>query len=211
MEIKRRTQNERSAATRAALVAAARPLFAGHGFAAVGTEAIVRAAGVTRGALYHQFADKTELFAAVVDEVEAGVVERLLASLPAEETVDALTTLDRGVDAWLDACAEPEVQRIVLMDAPAVLGWERWRTLGLRHGLGLIEGALQVAMASGDVAEQPVRPLAHLLVSTFDEAALYVARASDPDAARTEMRSALRNLLAGLARSPGPGIGHPPQ
>lgn len=207
MESKGRTQVERSVATRSALIAAARRLFAADGFAAVGTEAIVRAAGVTRGALYHQFADKTELFAAVVEDVEADVVEHLAAQVMADPEAlgDPVSLLEQGIDAWLDAGAQPEVQRIVLLDAPGVLGWERWRATGLRYGLGLIEASLQGAVDAGTLPPQPVRPLAHLIVSAFDEAALYVARSPDPAGARAEMRAALRRLLAGLVTStPGP-------
>jgi hypothetical protein len=94
------------------------------------------------------------------------------------------------------------VQRIVLLEAPAVLGWERWRELGLRHGLGLVENVLQAAIANGDIPEQPVRPLAHVLVGALDEAALYVARAEDPAAARAEMEAVLDRVLDGLV-SPG--------
>jgi len=203
MESKRRTQVERSTATRSALVAAARRLFAADGYAAVGTEAIVRAAGVTRGALYHQFADKTELFAAVVDEVEADVVERLAAHVGADPAArtDPLRTLERGIDGWLDASTRPEVVRIVLLDAPGVLGWERLRRSGLQHGVGFVEATLQEFMDAGALSPQPVRPLAHLVVSAVDEAALYVAQSPDPAAARIEMRAALQHLLSGLLSS----------
>lgn len=196
MNVKRRTQAERSASTRAALVAAARPLFAQHGFAAVGTEAIVRAAGVTRGALYHQFEDKTELFAAVFEAVEQEVMARIGTLLA--EAADPANLLENGADAWLEACADPEVQRIVLVEAPAVLGWERWRELGLRYGVGLVEAALAAAIEEGRIAPQPVRPLAHVLMGALDEAALYVARADDPVAAREQMRGVLRTVVAGL-------------
>jgi len=107
MEVRRRTQAERTAATRAALVAAARALFARHGYAEVGTEAIVKRAGVTRGALYHQFHDKAELFAAVFEAVESGVTTRLAESL-ADDLSDSVRVLERGADGWLDACTEPE-------------------------------------------------------------------------------------------------------
>jgi AcrR family transcriptional regulator len=198
MESKRRTQADRSAATRAALIEAARPLFAEQGYAAVGTEAIVRAAGVTRGALYHQFEDKAELFAAVFEAVEAEVMERLAAEVSAAETTDPIAALDIGADAWLRACSDPEVRRIVLLDAPAVLGWARWREISMRHGAGLVEAALQAAMEAGRVRAQPVRPLAHVVIGAMDEAALYVAQAEDPEAARAEAGAAVRSLLQGL-------------
>src|SRR4051794_21450792 len=152
MEVKRpRTQADRSAATRTALIAAARPLFAQEGFAAVGTETIVRAAGVTRGALYHQFADKTELFAAVVEAVEQDVMASIMRRLNAEVAADPdpLDELVRGASAWLDACGEPEVQQIVLLDAPAVLGWQRWREIGQRYSVGVVEAVLTAAGGAG--------------------------------------------------------------
>src|SRR6187401_3200790 len=137
---RKRTQEERSEATRAALMAAARPLFAERGFAAVGTEEIVRAAGVTRGALYHQFADKRELFAAVFEDTEAELIAEAAQRVAA--TDDPLEALRGGFQSWLEACSRPAVQRIVLVDAPAVLGWEEWRAIGERHGLGVTMAAL---------------------------------------------------------------------
>jgi AcrR family transcriptional regulator len=195
MSTDRRTQPERTAATRAALVGAARNLFAEHGYAAIGTERIVKAAGLTRGALYHQFADKSDLFAAVLEAVEADIVARIadvIATVPPDETADVLAA---GAEAWLDVCAEPGVQRIVLIDGPAVLGWERWREIGMQHGFGLVSGVLAEAMQSGRIPSQPVEPLTHVLVGALDEAALYVARADDQTAARAEMASVVQRLV----------------
>jgi AcrR family transcriptional regulator len=201
MEVNRRTQADRSAATRAALVNAARPLFAQQGFAAVGTEAIVRAAGVTRGALYHQFADKTELFAAVVEAVEQDVMAQSMRQLGAEATgePDPLDELVRGASAWLDACAEPSVQQILLLDAPAVLGWERYREIGTRYSVGVVEAVLTEAVRIGRIADQPVSPLAHIIVGALDEGALMIARADDQATAREQVRDALEQLISGLA------------
>jgi AcrR family transcriptional regulator len=202
MEVNRRTQAGRSAATRTALVDAARPLFAGEGFAAVGTEAIVRAAGVTRGALYHQFADKTELFAAVVEAVEQDIMAQIMRRLGDEAgdgATDPLDELVRGASIWLDVCSEPEVQRIVLIDAPAVLGWERWREIGQRYSVGVVEAVLTAALEAGRIAPQPLAPLAHIIVGALDEGALLVARAEDQAAAREEVRAVLQRLIGGLA------------
>ncbi len=198
MERKRRTQADRTAATRAALVAAAREAFGTRGFAEVGTEQVVRAAGVSRGALYHQFADKTELFAAVFEAVEAELTERIGALLAG--ATDPVAALAAGIGAWLTACEEPEVQQIVLLDAPSVLGWERFREIGMRYGLGLVEGVLEAGMQGGGLARRPVRPLAHVLVGALDESALYVARAEDPVTARAEVEATLAALLTGLLR-----------
>jgi AcrR family transcriptional regulator len=199
MNVNRRTQAERSASTRAALIAAARPLFAAHGFAAVGTETIVRAAGVTRGALYHQFEDKTELFAAVFETVEEELTGRVDDAVTAAQPADTLSALQIGADAWLDACEEPEVQRIVLVEAPAVLGWARWRAIGLRYALGLVTALLEHAVSTGQIPDQPVAPLAHLLIGAIDEAALYVAQAEDPTTAREEVRIVMHRLVQSLA------------
>ena len=192
----RRTQAERSAATRAAVVAAARALFAERGYAAVGTEEIVRRAGVTRGALYHHFAGKRELLEAVYEQIEGEITEAIAAG--ALSGPDPIEALRGGAGAFLDHCLEPEVQRIVLLDAPAVLGWERWREIGAKYGLGLVEAALAAAMESGAIQRQPVRPLAHVLMGALDEAAMVVARADDPRAARAEMEAVLGGLLDGL-------------
>jgi AcrR family transcriptional regulator len=196
----KRTQAERSATTRSALLTAARPLFAQRGYADVGTPELAAAAGVTRGALYHQFADKAELFAAVFEEVEAELTATLGRQVAEAGATDPLVALRVGAAAWLDASADPEVQRIVLLDAPSVLGWERFREVGMRHGLGLVEAVLGAAMEAGAIAPQPLRPLAHILIGAVDEAALYVARAEDPVAARAEVGAVLAALIEGLAR-----------
>src|SRR3954454_11990468 len=195
-----RTQAERSAATRAAMIAAARELFAERGYAAVGTEEIVRRAGVTRGALYHHFGGKRDLLEAVYEAIESELTAQIAAG--ALSRSDPLEALRGGAGAFLDRCLEPEVQQIVLLDAPAVLGWERWRDIGARYGLGLIEAALGAAMESGEIAPAPVKLLAHVLMRALDEAAMVVARAEDPVAARDEMETVLGGILHGLRSGP---------
>jgi len=199
MNVKRTKHAERSEATRAALMAAARPLFAERGYAAVGTEEIVRAAGVTRGALYHQFADKRELFAAVFEQVEADVTQRTARAAVASGASDPLAVLRVGAVGWLEACSEPEVQRIVLLDGPAVLGWAAWREIGMRHALGLIENELQAAVDAGSLRPQPVAALAHVLMGALDEAALYVTRADDRKVALAESEAVIDRLISSLA------------
>jgi AcrR family transcriptional regulator len=191
----------RSQATRQRLVTAARTLFGARGYADVGTEEIVRAAGVTRGALYHQFRDKADLFAAVAEEVEAEIAERIAAGA-AGATADPVEALRLGARLFLDACADPEAERIILLDAPAVLGWEAWRDLAGRYGLGLVQVALQSAMDAGAIVVQPVVPLAHILIGALDEGALYVARAGDPSAAREECTAIFDRILRGLTPDP---------
>jgi AcrR family transcriptional regulator len=199
MQVNRRSQADRSATTRASLVQAARALFAEHGFAGVGTEAIVAAAGVTRGALYHQFTDKTELFQAAYEAIEEDLALRLGERVAAAGASDPIEVMTLGANAWLDACSEQEVQQIVLLDGPAVLGWERWREIGMRYGIGLVEGLLTHAIEVGRIPPQPVRALTHVLVGALDEAGLYIARAEDQTAASEEMRAVIAALVAGLA------------
>ena len=189
---------ERSQATRDALVAAARRLFGARGYANVGTEEIVQAAGVTRGALYHHFRDKGELMEAVFEQVEAELLGRLTGTVTAVAADDPLSALSAGADALLEAAGEPEVNRIVLVDAPSVLGWERWREIGWRYGMGLTESVLQAAIDAGQLPPQPVRPLAHVLLGALDEAVLYVSRAPDQAIARSEMATVLGRMIDGL-------------
>jgi AcrR family transcriptional regulator len=195
----RTTKAEQSEATRAALLGAARPLFAERGYSAVATEEIVRAAGVTRGALYHHFAGKEELFAAVYEEVEADLVAEL--GQMATEAADPLDALHRGAAAFLEACRRPEVQRITLIDAPSVLGWERWREIGLKYGFGLIEEVLKAGMEQGVIEPQPVRPMTHLLLGAMDEAAMLVARSDDAEL-RAQVAAAIDRYLDTLAPRP---------
>jgi len=187
----------RSAATRSRLVATARELFGARGFAAVGTEEIVRAAGVTRGALYHQFRDKSDLFAAVAEQVEAELAEHI-AQGAADDKADPMYVLRTGARLFLQVCADPAVERIILLDAPAVLGWEAWRDMAGRYGLGLVQLALQAAIDAGSIAPQPVVPLSHALIGALNECALYVARATDPAAAREECAQIIEQILRGI-------------
>ena len=194
----RRTQAERAAATRQALVAAARRLFAERGYDAVGTEEIVRAAGVTRGALYHHFGGKAELLEAVYERLEAESTERVARVVLGSEMESPLEAMKAGIEAFLDECAEPELQRIALHDAPAVLGWDRWREIAAANGLGLIEASLAAAVEAGEIRELPIKPTAHLLLGALDEAAMLVARSEGPGS-RAEVTVALLTLLESLA------------
>jgi AcrR family transcriptional regulator len=199
MKDNRRTQEQRSEATRTALIDAARPLFAASGFSAIGTETIVRAAGVTRGAMYHQFSDKTELFAAVFEVVEAEMTRRIDAVVGKSGESDPIALMKLGAATWLDACAEPEVHRIVLIEASSVLGWQRWREISLRYGMGLVQSLVDYAISVGRIAEQPAEPLSHVLIGALDEAALYLAQAADPARARREVGAVIDRLVESLA------------
>jgi AcrR family transcriptional regulator len=194
----RRTQADRSAATREALIAAARRLFAAHGFAEVATDTIVADAGVTRGALYHQFADKTALFEAVLAAVEADIARRLAAEAAAAGISDPVEALRHAVRTWLDICVEPETHRIALIDGPSVLGWTHWREVCQQHVFGLVQALLVAGIEQGRVRPLPVEPLAHVLMGAGDEAALYVAEAADRARARTEMIAVLDQFIEGV-------------
>lgn len=191
------TQSERSEATRTALLAAGRELFAEHGYADVSTGQIVSASGLTRGALYHHFGGKRELFKAVYEAIEA----ELVGQIPTDQldAGDPLGVLRVGADTVLDFSLESDVQQIALTDAQAVLGYEEWREVEERYGLGLLTAGLGAAMEAGQIEKAPVEPLAHLLLGALITAAHYVARADDEKQARKEMGAAIHGLLDGLA------------
>jgi AcrR family transcriptional regulator len=191
-------QDLRSEATRQRLTAAARGLFAERGYASVGTEQIVQAAGVTRGALYHQFRDKADLFAAAAETIHAEIAERITAGARADGPVDPMIALHAGVRRFLEVCADPAVERILFLDAPAVLGWQAWRDMADRYGLGLLQQGIQAGIDAGAITPQPVVPLAHALLGAVSECAIYIARAEDPEAARRECTAVLQQLLDGL-------------
>jgi AcrR family transcriptional regulator len=192
-----RTKAAQREATTAALIDVARELFAERGYAAVGTEEIVKRAGLTRGALYHHFrGGKEELFRAVLVQISAETMQRVMQAAAASE--DPWEELVLGSEAFLDACMTPEVQRIMLTDGPSVLGWDVWRAIDTDYGLGLLEAAVQHAMDAGRLQPGSANAVAHVLAGALDEAAMVVARAEDPEAARAEMALTLRRLLEGL-------------
>jgi AcrR family transcriptional regulator len=195
MEIKRRTQEERSAATRDALIAAARKLWGLRGYAEVGTPEIAAAAGVTRGAMYHQFTDKAALFSEVVEVVEQDVMARMATIVAASGATTPADAIRAAVDAWLEVSDDPEVRQLILLDAPSVLGWAGFRDVAQRYSLGMTEQLLTEAMKAGQLARQPMRPLAHVLIGALDEAAMVIATADDPKRARRETGQVLRRLI----------------
>ncbi|MDQ3645167.1 MAG: TetR/AcrR family transcriptional regulator [Actinomycetota bacterium] len=192
----RRPNADRSAATRAALIGAGRELFTERGYAGVGTEEIVRRAQVTRGALYHHFADKRDLFRAVHELVEQEMVEAIVKAMEGVE--DPVELLLVGARRFLDLCMEPEWTRIPLMDAPSVLGWAEWREIDQRYGLGIVTTGLTLAMDAGALRRQPVPPLAHILLASMGEAALMIASAESPKTVRAEVEAALVGLIEAL-------------
>jgi AcrR family transcriptional regulator len=146
--------------------------------------------------MYHHFADKQDLFRAVFEAVEIDLMARVAAAIPAG--LDAWDSMRIGLGAFVDAAAEREVQQVVLLDGPVVLGWTEWRALEARFGLGAIEAALRDATTRGLIRPQPVGALAHLVLAAVDEAALLVANAEDPAMIRAEVTQTLNRLLNGL-------------
>ncbi len=181
--------------TRRALVAQSRRLFAAKGYAAVGLSEIVAASGVTKGALYHHFDSKAELFRAVLTQVQQEVGEQVAAAADAEP--DPWTQLTSGCAAFLRACADPLVQRIMLIDGPAVLGWHEWRALDEANSARHLHEALESLVGAGILVPQPIAPLTRLLSGAMNEAALWLATTPDTDALPDTI-TALDRLLAGL-------------
>jgi AcrR family transcriptional regulator len=195
MEIKRRTQEERSAATRDALISAARKLWGLRGYAEVGTPEIAAAAGVTRGAMYHQFADKAALFSEVVEAVEQDVMARMATFVATSGGKTPADAIRAAVDAWFEVSSDPEVRQLILLDAPSVLGWAGFRDVAQRYSLGMTEQLLTEAIKAGQLARLPVRPLAHVLIGALDEAAMAIATADDPKRARRETTQVMHRLI----------------
>ena len=192
---------EQSEATRAALVAAGRALFTEREYSQVGTEEIVRRAKVTRGALYHHFKDKRDLFRAAHEQVEEEMVAAIVAAM--EGVTDPVELLVAGARRFLELCLDPTWTQIPLIDAPSVLGWREWREVDMRHGLGLISAGLQGGMDAGVLRVQPVLPLAHVLLAALSEAGLMVATAPDPPAARAEVEPTILGMIESLRAAPG--------
>jgi AcrR family transcriptional regulator len=193
------TQAERSEATVQHLLATARELFASNGFAETSIEDIVRTAGVTRGALYHHFGGKVDIFRAVVEDEAERLAKRLRRAALNEE--DPWRQIEAGCIEFLDACLDPAVRQIGLLDAPAVLGWQELREIDLRHSLALLLQGLESAMAEGKLRRRPPAPLAHVLFGAMCEAGMLVARATDTRHAMREVGREVRALLGGLAKT----------
>lgn len=193
-EKSRRT--EYAEATREALLEAGMELFAERGYGHTSTEEIVKRARVTRGALYHHFSGKADLFEAVVERLQEFGVQAIAET--AFAATDPWEVIRRGSEAFLDFCLEPKVQRIMLLDAPSVLGWEKWREIDVRHSLGLTQQALASAMDSGAIERQPVEPLAHMVLGAMHNAAHYIVESEDPKKAREEAGQTMMRFLEGL-------------
>jgi len=200
MVVKPSRQQEQSEATRRALLDVARGQFTTYGYDGAGIEQIVKRARVTRGALYHHFPEgKKELFRTVFEELEVEIVTAVAHA--AGEQTDVWETVLTGVRAFLDACMEPAVQRVVLLDAPSVLGWETWRAIDERYGYGIVRASIEASIAAGVIDPQPIDALGHMFLGALNEAALLIAKAKDPTKARDDVEQTLVRLLEGLRRA----------
>lgn len=193
------TQRERTEQTTSALVGAARELFAADGYAATSLDAVVERAGLTKGALYHHYAGKRELFAAVFEAEQA----RLNAGVAAAYTGvdDPWVAFEAGCRAFVEVCQEPGAQRIFLLDAPVALGWETIRRIE-SGSLELMVTGIERAIEAGRIEARSPRPLAHLLFGAVCESAMVVARAPDQQAALREANDELGRVLRSLASKP---------
>jgi AcrR family transcriptional regulator len=196
-----RTQAERSAATKNVIIAAATRLIAERGFDSTGIEDIVREAGVSKGAMYHHYTDKVEVLAAVYEQIEQHLSARLLAV--ASKQADPLSALRAGAHEFLDACLDPVVRRIALVEAPAALGWERWRAIDARYGFGLLLTGLRAAADERQVRAENLEERAHLLLASLMEASLMVGASEDPSTARAALGHVVDVLLDALAGTAG--------
>ena len=190
---------EQGHATRRELVDTATRLFAENGYEATSVEAVLKETGVSRGALYHHFQSKEALFDAVLMEMEAAIARDVTAAAGVlDEPVEMLRA---GSLAWLRMAGDPVIQQIVLIDAPSVVGWERWREIDEGNSFGLLKAALQGAAGKGLVATGSVDVLAHMLLAALIEVALVIARAEDTAEATRAGEEALEQLLASLLGS----------
>jgi AcrR family transcriptional regulator len=192
-------QAERTETTRKAIVTAARGLFGGHGFHATTMEEIAEAIGMAKGAVYHHFRTKEAIFEAVFEEASQDLVRHVRAAV--RHVPDALRAMAIGTHAYFEACAQPSLAQIILRDGPAVLGWQRWREIDERYFGRSVPEALRRAIEAGLIAEQPVEPLARLLIGAITEAAAACASSSDPAAVGRRHADAMQALLEGLRTS----------
>jgi AcrR family transcriptional regulator len=195
-----RTQRERSEATTAELVAAARELFAADGYAATLMDDVVERAGVTKGALYHHFDGKAELFEAVFELEQRRLAEILMRAYSSKR--HHWEGFYAACEAYFDAVLDPSVQRITLLDAPSVISWERMREIKDRHTVAILRRCLDIAVDRDLIAQRPLEPLVRMLTGAIAEAAMLVARAEDQRTATREVLAELRSFLDALFRSP---------
>jgi AcrR family transcriptional regulator len=185
--------SERGAATRERLLDGARELFASRGYQHTSIQDLLTRTGISRGALYHHFVNKQQLFEAVLEQLEAEIAQTLVsASQGAESGRDALRA---GCAAWFELTRDPAVRQIALIDAPTAVGWARWRAIDARHGFGLLQAALAGEARAGRLDPQLVDSYAHIVLVSLMELGLVIAGAEDPHGARDRAQRALDELL----------------
>jgi AcrR family transcriptional regulator len=192
---------ERGRATRAHLIDVATRLFAAHGYDGTSIMMVLTESGVSRGSLYHHFPGKDALFWAVLEEVGARVGQQ--GADAARDAPDPVAALRAGCLAWIRLARDPVVQQIMLIDAPAVLGWQRWRELDEQSTLGVIRAALVYAAEAGSIDPRHVDAFAHIVLAAANEVALMIVRADEPDAALSEGESAVAEFLDRLLGATG--------
>jgi AcrR family transcriptional regulator len=195
--------------TRRQLVDAATRVFAERGYDAASVEAVLAATGVSRGALYHHFKGKDALFAAVLEATEERIAAAIVGAARAAAT--PREALRAGAHAWLRLAEDPAAQQIALIDAPAVVGWERWREIDARHGFGLLKGALQAIASEGGLRPELVDSFAHMLLAALLELALLIARSADRETALRSAGEAVDQLLERLVGRDAPSPRKTPQ
>ncbi|TGG94935.1 TetR/AcrR family transcriptional regulator [Natronospirillum operosum] len=193
----KRTKAAQSEATTGRLLAVAREHFTRDGYAAAATERIVAEAGVTRGALYHHFGNKLGLYRGVLEQVHAEVGQRVEAAAMTEQ--DPWQALQAGCRAFLEVAADADVQRIMLLDAPAVLGWAEWRAMDARHSMRHLQEQLELLAQEGYLHPLDTEALAYMLSGAMNEATLWIATQENPQRALQKAADSLHRLLAGLA------------
>ena len=171
-------------------------LFARHGYDATSIEAVLRASGASRGALYHHFADKRTLFEAVLRHVHADAVQQTIDA--ARGAADGVEALKAGCIAWIRLARDPGIRRIVLIDAPSVVGWQRWRQIDEAHSFGIVKAGLSTAAKRGLLPEKLIEPMSHILLATLNELALVIAAANDQQRTEREALAALEHLFTRL-------------
>jgi AcrR family transcriptional regulator len=179
------------AATAKTLRRQARKLFTKKGYSGVNTEELVESARVTKGALYHHFANKKEFYAAVVEDVEQELVEKLEAAGASGKPWDRLLAMCR---AYLDACRDPSLARMLVLEAPVVLGWKTWCNLEQKYEVAAFARCLGQAGA----LSEPAETLAQVILGALTTGARVIATSADPEKARAEVERTIERLLAGL-------------
>jgi len=194
----------RGEATRKRIIAVATRLFAKSGYEAVSIELVLAKTGLSRGALYHHFGGKAVLFEAVLEAMEAAIAQDIRAA--SRGVADPVAALRLGCDAWIGLSRRPAIRQIVLIDAPAALGWEKWREIDARFGFGLLKASLKAAASSGRIEREKVEIAAHVLLAALMEVVLVIARSPDPERQALLARVVIGELIDKLVE---PKPGHP--